>query len=177
MKQHKISLAHVAISDLKCIEAHCNIHSKSPSSLLHHLESGTCVSKMDRDKLNVCFAHNNTDHLISEQSLALTTIEISSEISDSSLDYEIIYTPGSLLSTDSLSISHLALSNQILYTLKMLSNGHQKYATISVRKHSRLWIHLINIEILLLMQSLFTTTLRTYPEEHMLLASFRRSKP
>jgi hypothetical protein len=73
---------------------------------------------MDRGKLNSIICAYDTDHIISEQSLAFPTLELGGELSDSSSDYEVIYTPDSPLSTDSLSISHFALPNDISLQLE-----------------------------------------------------------
>jgi uncharacterized C2H2 Zn-finger protein len=105
LKQHKRSLAHNAISDLKCIDPQCKKHFKCPSSLLHHLESGTCFSEMDRDQLNKLVCAYDTDRVISDQSFVCSSVDVRSDISDSSSDYDVIYTPDSTSSVDSLSIS------------------------------------------------------------------------
>ncbi|KAH7130247.1 hypothetical protein B0J11DRAFT_602558 [Dendryphion nanum] len=49
LQQHLLSLKHNPISNLKCpMGKGCQQRFKSPSALLHHLESGRCKSGMDR---------------------------------------------------------------------------------------------------------------------------------
>lgn len=112
LKQHESSLVHNAISDLECIDAHCNKRFRCPSSFLHHLESGTCVSKMDRDKLNKLICAHDTDHMISNQRYLWAAVDIHSESSDKISDFEVIYTPDTTSSADLLSISPLALASE-----------------------------------------------------------------
>lgn len=65
--QHKQSLKHNPISELKCpLSKKCPGIFSSPSALLFHLESGTCRSGMTRAALNaVVYQHDNERHITS----------------------------------------------------------------------------------------------------------------
>lgn len=102
LEQHKKSLAHRPLSDLKCIDPKCRKHFRCPSSLLHHLESGTCISGMDRDQLNAIVVAHDTKQIIHTQDhpLEITASEDHGSIfSDTSTNAEIIYTAGTSVSS------------------------------------------------------------------------------
>ncbi|KAJ5963477.1 zinc finger protein [Penicillium vulpinum] len=105
LNQHRGSLVHRPLSDLECIDPKCRKRFKSPSSLLHHLESGTCRSGMNRDKLNGLICAYDTDQIISirGQPQIAAFDDTTSTCSDSSTESEIIYTPCSTVSGRSLS--------------------------------------------------------------------------
>lgn len=69
LKQHEGSLAHHSISNLKCGDAQCDKHFRCPSSLLHHLQSGACISGMNRNQLNSLIYAYDADKIISDQHL------------------------------------------------------------------------------------------------------------
>lgn len=114
LKQHEKSLAHNAISNLKCIDTQCTRHFRSPSSLLHHLESGTCVSKMDRNQLNKLVCEYDIDRVVCDRNILAASYDFRGDVSDSSSDYDVIYTPDSTSSADSISMSQLVLSSETL---------------------------------------------------------------
>lgn len=102
LEQHKKSLAHRPLSDLDCIDTKCRKHFKCPSSLLHHLESGSCISGMDRDQLNKLVSVHDTKQIIHnlDHSFEIAAFEDNgSVISDTSTDSEIIYTPETSVSS------------------------------------------------------------------------------
>ncbi|KAI1106237.1 hypothetical protein F4804DRAFT_301261 [Jackrogersella minutella] len=64
-QQHLESVRHKPLSNIKCVaDAECNKHFNCPSAQLHHLESGKCVSKMTKKKLNAAIAANDTGRII-----------------------------------------------------------------------------------------------------------------
>jgi hypothetical protein len=110
LEQHRGSLVHRPLSDLKCIDAKCRKQFKSPSSLLHHLESGTCRSGMNRDKLNGIIYAYDTDQIISShgQPQIKASDDTISTCSDAITESQIIYTPSSTVSGRSLSPTETA---------------------------------------------------------------------
>lgn len=66
LKKHQASLVHNPLSDLSCIaSSKCKQRFSSPSALIHHLESGSCISGLTRKALNELVRRNDTDGLIS----------------------------------------------------------------------------------------------------------------
>ena len=112
LKQHENSLAHNPVSSLKCIDTQCKKHFRCPSSLLHHLESGMCVSKMDRSHLNKLVCEFDSDRVISDQNMLAASDDFGGDVSDSCSDYDIIYTPDSTSSAVSISSSQPVLSSE-----------------------------------------------------------------
>ncbi|KAL7916364.1 hypothetical protein GGI35DRAFT_35963 [Trichoderma velutinum] len=69
LKQHQDSVIHRPISNLTCMAGkicgvECNAHFRNPSALVAHMESGTCRSGMDRQKLNRLVLMQDDEHLI-----------------------------------------------------------------------------------------------------------------
>jgi hypothetical protein len=66
-RQHKESLKHKPLSELKCpLSNKCTGTFSSPSALLFHLESGGCKGCMTRNKLNaVVYQHDSDRHITS----------------------------------------------------------------------------------------------------------------
>lgn len=63
--QHKQSLKHNPLSELKCpLSKECTGTFTSPSALLFHLESGGCKGGMTRNKLNAIVYQHDTDRHI-----------------------------------------------------------------------------------------------------------------
>lgn len=103
LKQHKTSLIHQPISNLECLSKDCRKRFPSPSALLHHLESGLCVSGTNRHTLNALIQKHDQDRLISNTDSVFASIarageklqgaggSASSTTSDS--DWDVIYTP------------------------------------------------------------------------------------
>lgn len=53
LKQHKASIRHKPLCHIKCLASgKCNKRFDCPSAQLHHLESGTCPSKIGKAQLN-----------------------------------------------------------------------------------------------------------------------------
>ena len=66
LDQHLTSLKHHPLSDLGCVTSDkCKRRFLSPSALLHHLESGTCRSGVDRDIINNLVQDNDVERIIS----------------------------------------------------------------------------------------------------------------
>lgn len=73
LNQHLQSTIHRPISNLTCMAGkicgvECNAHFKSPSAMVAHMESGSCQSGMDRQKLNRLILVQDTDRLITSSS-------------------------------------------------------------------------------------------------------------
>jgi hypothetical protein len=66
-RQHKQSVKHKPLSELKCpMSKKCTGTFSSPSALLHHLELGGCKGGMTRNKLNaVVYQHDSDRHITS----------------------------------------------------------------------------------------------------------------
>jgi hypothetical protein len=111
LKQHQNSLAHRPISNLKCVDAQCDKRFKCPSSLLHHLGSGACPSRMDRDQLNTLIYTYDTDQMISDQNHIGAFDDAPSEIPEINSATHAVYTPSSTSSDMTLSMSRMVLSN------------------------------------------------------------------
>jgi len=80
LEQHLTSLIHRPLSNIKCIAAKCRGRFKSPSALLHHLESGACQSGINRVKLNSLIQTHDSDQLICDPT---DDLSIAQAISDS----------------------------------------------------------------------------------------------
>ena len=70
LQQHQASVIHHPLSDIRCIansnkSKGCLQHFRSPSALLHHLESGNCPSGTTRRKLNAVVQENDIHQIIS----------------------------------------------------------------------------------------------------------------
>ncbi|KAL7816613.1 hypothetical protein V8C26DRAFT_84881 [Trichoderma gracile] len=73
LKQHLKSVIHCPISNLPCLAgklcgAKCKTHFRSPSAMVAHMESGSCSSGMDREKLNRLVLLQDRDNLITSSS-------------------------------------------------------------------------------------------------------------
>lgn len=77
LQQHRESVKHKPLSSLRCpLAKKCHKKFKSPSALLHHLESGDCPSGMNRDEINrlvQSYDHDNAIH----SSSALAPLKLS----------------------------------------------------------------------------------------------------
>jgi hypothetical protein len=78
MKMHEASQAHKPLCDsLYCIGSNgCQKRFNSPSSMILHLESGSCPSGVNRDKLNAIMVHQDSEHQITCHT-AMETVESS----------------------------------------------------------------------------------------------------
>lgn len=66
--QHLSSVRHKPLSDIKCIAAEtCEKRFNCPSAQLHHLESGKCVSRMTKGKLNAAIAASDKNNIITSR--------------------------------------------------------------------------------------------------------------
>lgn len=73
LEQHLHSTIHRPISNLTCMAGKicgvkCNARFSSPSAMIAHMESGSCQSGMNRQKLNRLILVQDTDHLITSSS-------------------------------------------------------------------------------------------------------------
>ncbi|EHK42821.1 hypothetical protein TRIATDRAFT_300854 [Trichoderma atroviride IMI 206040] len=73
LDQHLQSTVHRPISNLTCMAGkicgvECNARFKSPSAMIAHMESGSCQSGMNRQKLNRLILVQDNDHLITSSS-------------------------------------------------------------------------------------------------------------
>ncbi|KAL7920013.1 hypothetical protein ACQKWADRAFT_168102 [Trichoderma austrokoningii] len=73
LDQHLRSTIHRPISNLTCLAGkicgvECNAHFKSPSAMVAHMESGSCQSGINRQKLNRLIVAQDTDRLITSSS-------------------------------------------------------------------------------------------------------------
>lgn len=93
LQQHRDSVKHRPISNIKCIAPGCSRRFKSPSAMLHHLESGGCRSGLDRRAINTLIQENDMDRIITKpnESVCTSFVEDGSGNSTSG----IIYTPSS----------------------------------------------------------------------------------
>jgi len=65
LQQHSQSVKHKPLSALKCpVGTNCRGNFTSPSALLHHLESGSCQSGMNRDEIYRMVQLSDQDHTI-----------------------------------------------------------------------------------------------------------------
>ncbi|KAL7808061.1 hypothetical protein V8C44DRAFT_162503 [Trichoderma aethiopicum] len=73
LRQHLASVIHCPISNLPCLAgklcgAKCSTHFRSPSAMVAHMESGSCSSGMDRERLNRLILLQDRDNLITSAS-------------------------------------------------------------------------------------------------------------
>jgi len=86
-RQHKSSLKHKPLSEIKCpLSKECTGTFTSPSALLFHLESGGCKSGMTRHKLNAIVYQHDNDRYITSTTHASKVINTAvSEVSHASI--------------------------------------------------------------------------------------------
>ena len=85
LDQHLTSLKHHPLSDLPCIASDkCKRRFVSPSALLHHLESGTCRSGIDKHTINNIVRDNDVERVISSGPVAQSLLEFTENSSESS---------------------------------------------------------------------------------------------
>ncbi|RAH53810.1 hypothetical protein BO85DRAFT_503980, partial [Aspergillus piperis CBS 112811] len=128
LMQHQRSLVHRPLSNLECIVSKCQKRFKSPSALLHHLESGTCRSSMNREKLNDIIRLHDTNHVISGQaqpSRIYALDETLSVSSDYSTRFQVIYTPSSAASVSSLYLAEPSPPGAHVFDLKTVDSGRK----------------------------------------------------
>ncbi|KAL7788726.1 hypothetical protein V8C37DRAFT_387862 [Trichoderma ceciliae] len=71
LRQHLKSTIHCPISDLTCMAGKicgCDARFRSPSAMVAHMESGSCRSGMDRQKLNRLILVQDCDNVITNSS-------------------------------------------------------------------------------------------------------------
>ncbi|KAI9764318.1 MAG: hypothetical protein M1840_008536 [Geoglossum simile] len=100
--QHRASVVHNPLSNIRCAASkRCKKRFSCPSALLHHLESGSCRSKMTREKLNNAVLDMDTDRLISGGALTEGEPDVSrSECPSPSRTGSILYTPDTVARHD-----------------------------------------------------------------------------
>ncbi|KAJ5982446.1 zinc finger protein [Penicillium sp. IBT 35674x] len=155
LEQHERSLAHHPISDLKCIDALCQQKFKSPSSMLHHLESGACPSGMNREEINLMVFTYDTERIISSQHAADAFGDGHKEISDSGSDSTAIHTPNSSTSSteallSSREISSSQVASQLESTIATMSRRCRECSKVfecvqSLNKHQRSAAHAMRV--------------------------------
>ncbi|PNP49429.1 hypothetical protein THARTR1_09751 [Trichoderma harzianum] len=79
LQQHLDSVIHRPISNLACMAGkicgvECKAHFRSPSALVAHMESGTCRSGMNRQKLNRLVVMHDTENLITSSDSSFETL-------------------------------------------------------------------------------------------------------
>ena len=101
LDQHLTSLKHHPLSDLPCIASDkCKRRFTSPSALLHHLESGTCRSGIDRHAINNLVRDNDVERLISSGPVGQSLLEFNENASESSSSSGTpVFTPTSSVSS------------------------------------------------------------------------------
>ncbi|KAL2867513.1 uncharacterized protein BJX67DRAFT_371867 [Aspergillus lucknowensis] len=125
LRQHQRSLFHRPLSNLECIDSKCQKRFNSPSALLHHLESGTCRSGMNREKLNGIIHVHDTNRVItshSEPSRIYALDETLSVSSDDSTQSQVIYTPSSTASVSSLCLATIGSQEAHVFDLKTVDS-------------------------------------------------------
>ncbi|KAL8997171.1 MAG: hypothetical protein Q9169_003498 [Polycauliona sp. 2 TL-2023] len=97
LEQHLDSLVHRPLSNLRCIaNSKCKVRFASPSALLHHLESGSCRSKLDRVSLNQLIQGHDANSMITSGTLRGTPFDtVAKDGLSSGLSISGILTPSS----------------------------------------------------------------------------------
>ncbi|KAI3572232.1 hypothetical protein IWW34DRAFT_638062 [Fusarium oxysporum f. sp. albedinis] len=76
LKQHKSSIRHQPLCHIKCIASgKCKKTFDCPSAKLHHLESGTCPSKIGKAQLNAAIEKNDVRGIITTQGSSMRVLE------------------------------------------------------------------------------------------------------
>lgn len=93
LQQHRDSKMHQPLSQITCFARGCTKSFTSPSAFLHHLESGSCSSGVNRRKLNALLQEHDQERLISnagsnEMVTELTRrLENAGELGETTRDY------------------------------------------------------------------------------------------
>ena len=121
LDQHLTSRKHHPISDLPCIASDkCKRRFTSPSALLHHLESGTCRSGIDRHAINNLVRDNDVERLISSGPVGQSLLEFNENASESSSSSGTpVFTPTS--SASSSPVPDTAVENTMFQHVPFLS--------------------------------------------------------
>ncbi|RPB13031.1 hypothetical protein P167DRAFT_475025, partial [Morchella conica CCBAS932] len=92
LKQHMSSLKHnPLIEELKCItDSKCKKTFMAPSAMLHHLESGACISGINRQKLDHLIKEKDTGSIITFQAGLEGRIHSDDDDDDSSDSEEVL---------------------------------------------------------------------------------------
>lgn len=95
LEQHRLSVIHKSLSNIKCIaDRRCKKQFTSSSARLHHLESEACPSKMTRDKLHSAVQSSDVNRLITEGSIQEYTALMGPAVSGTtSITESVIFTP------------------------------------------------------------------------------------
>ncbi|KAL3588111.1 hypothetical protein FPOAC2_14010 [Fusarium poae] len=76
LKQHKASIRHQPLCHIKCLASgKCKKTFGCPSAQLHHLESGTCTSKIGKAQLNAAIVKNDVRGIITTQGSSMRPLE------------------------------------------------------------------------------------------------------
>jgi hypothetical protein len=76
LKQHKSSIRHKPLCHIKCLASgKCKKTFDCPSAQLHHLESGTCPSKIGKAQLNAAIVKNDVRGIITTQGSTMRLLD------------------------------------------------------------------------------------------------------
>ena len=123
LDRHLTSLKHHPLSDLPCIASDkCKRRFVSPSALLHHLESGTCRSGIDRHAINNLVRDNDVECIISSGPVGQSLLEFNENPSESSSSSGTpVFTPTSSVSSSP--VPDTMMENTMLQHVPFLSLG------------------------------------------------------
>lgn len=123
LDHHLTSLKHHPLSDLPCIASDkCKRRFTSPSALLHHLESGTCRSGIDRHAINNLVRDNDVECIISSGPVGQSLLEINENPSESSSSSGTpVFTPTSSVSSSP--VPDTMMENPMFQHVPLLSLG------------------------------------------------------
>ena len=123
LDRHLTSLKHHPLSDLPCIASDkCKRRFISPSALLHHLESGTCRSGIDRHAINNLVRDNDVERIISSGPVGQSLLESNENPSESSSSSGTpVFTPTSSVSSSP--VPDIMMENTMFPHVPFLSLG------------------------------------------------------
>lgn len=76
LEQHKASIRHQPLCHIKCLASgKCKKTFDCPSAQLHHLESGTCPSKIGKAQLNAAIIKNDVKGIITAQGSTMRLLD------------------------------------------------------------------------------------------------------
>ena len=136
LDQHLTSLKHHPLSDLPCIAIDkCKRRFVSPSALLHHLESGTCRSGIDRHAINNLVRDNDVERLISSGPVGRSLLAFNENTSESSSSSGTpVFTPTS--SGSSSPVPDTMMENAMFQHVPFLSLGVEKPSSATMGEAS-----------------------------------------
>ncbi|CVL08875.1 uncharacterized protein FMAN_14109 [Fusarium mangiferae] len=94
LEQHKSSIRHQPLCHIKCLaSSKCKKTFDCPSAQLHHLESGTCPSRIGKTQLNAAIIKNDVRGIITNQGSSMRLSE--DDVSETSTTSSPLLTPTS----------------------------------------------------------------------------------